>query len=79
MSSGTSGLLLQREDRHRGRQVQINFDSETMEYKIRDLGIGLGAYMRIENSSDRPYVLKDNQIINVGSTLLLVNIMDSLD
>ena len=50
-----------------------------MEYKIRDLGIGLGAYMRIENSSDRPYVLKDNQIINVGSTLLLVNIMDSLD
>ena len=35
--------------------------------------------MRIENSSDRPYVLKDNQIINVGSTLLLVNIMDSID
>ena len=50
-----------------------------MEYKIRDLGIGLGAYMRIEHNSDQPYVLQDNQIINIGSTLLLVNIMDSLD
>ena len=46
---------------------------------IRDLGIGLGTYMRIEHNSRKPYVLRDNQIINVGSTLLLVNLMDSLD
>ena len=50
-----------------------------MRYWIRDLGIGLGAYMRIENKTSEPYVLSDNQIINVGSTLLLVSLMDSLD
>lgn len=50
-----------------------------MMYWIRDLGIGLGAYMRIDHSSKEPFVLTDNQIINVGSTLLLVSLMDSLD
>ena len=49
-----------------------------MQYRIKDLGIGLGAYMRIEHSAE-PYALRDNQIINVGSTLLLVSLMDSLD
>jgi len=34
--------------------------------------------MRINYESE-PYVLQDNQIINVGSTLLLVSLMDSLD
>ena len=50
-----------------------------MRYWIRDLGIGLGAYMRIEHGTNDPYVLSDNQIVNVGSTLLLVSLMDSLD
>ena len=35
--------------------------------------------MRIEYGADEPFVLTDNQIINVGSTLLLVSLMDSLD
>ena len=35
--------------------------------------------MRIEYGSKQPYVLRDNQIINVGSSLLLVSLMDSLD
>lgn len=71
-------MLEQKEDRHRGRQVCINFNEDTMSYYIQDLGIGLGTYMRIDYESE-PYVLQDNQIINVGSTLLLVSLMDSLD
>ena len=43
-----------------------------------DLGIGLGAYMRVEHHGN-PFVLKDNQIVNIGSTLLLVSLMDSID
>ena len=58
--------------------MQIRFDPDTMQYRIKDLGIGLGSYMRIEHSTE-PYVLRDNQIINVGSSLLLVSLMDSLD
>ena len=34
--------------------------------------------MRVENSG-KAHVLKDNQIINVGSSLLLVSLMDSLN
>ena len=73
-----AGQLAQKEDRHRGRQVQIGFYPENNEYRIKDLGIGLGAYMRIEHDGE-PYVLRNNQIINVGSTLLLVSLMDALD
>ena len=50
---------MQKDDRHRGRQVQISFDDMAMSYKIRDLGIGLGAYARIEHAKE-PYVLHDN-------------------
>ena len=35
--------------------------------------------MRLEHGTNEPFVLTDNQIINVGSTLLLVSLMDSLD
>lgn len=34
--------------------------------------------MRIDHNGE-PYVLRNNQIINVGSTLLLVSLMDALD
>lgn len=34
--------------------------------------------MRIEHDRE-PYVLRNNSIINVGSTLLLVSLMDTLD
>jgi hypothetical protein len=34
--------------------------------------------MRVEHHG-QSFVLRDNQIINVGSTLLLVSLMDSLD
>jgi len=59
--------------------VRISFDPDSWRYWIRDLGIGLGAYMRIEHGPNEAFVLTDNQIINVGSTLLLVSLMDSLD
>jgi len=52
-------MLEQKEDRHRGRQVCINFSEDTMSYYIQDLGIGLGTYMRINYESE-PYVLQDN-------------------
>ena len=58
--------------------MQISFNPDLLQFRIRDLGIGLGAYMRVEHHG-QPFVLRDNQIINVGSTLLLVSLMDSLD
>lgn len=56
---GKPAMLEQKEDRHRGRQVCINFNEDTMSYYIQDLGIGLGTYMRINYESE-PYVLQDN-------------------
>lgn len=57
-------------DRHRGRHFQIEFDIEQMGYKIRDLGIGFGAFAKI----DKPLILKDNNLISMGSSFLIINL-----
>lgn len=56
-------------NRHRGRHFQIEFDSEINGYKIRDLGIGFGAFTKI----DHPLILKDNNLLSMGSSFLIIN------
>ena len=73
-----AGLLIQKEDRHRGNQVRISYNIEDGCYKIMDLGVGLGTYSRLDHHG-QPLVLRSNQIINVGQSLLLVSVTDGID
>ena len=56
-------------DRHRGRHFQIEYCIESNTYKARDLGIGFGAFVKIEN----PLVLRDNNLLSMGSSFLIIN------
>ncbi len=58
------------EKRHRGRHMQIEFNLERG-YLIKDLGIGFGAFVRL----DRPLELKDNHLINMGESFIIVNLI----
>jgi hypothetical protein len=59
-------------DRHRGRHFQIEYYLESNSFKIRDLGVGFGAFIRI----DGPLLLKDNNLISMGSSFLIINLDD---
>lgn len=59
-------------DRHRGRHFQIEYSIESNSYKIRDLGIGFGAFVKL----DTPLTLKDNNLISMGSSFLIINLDD---
>lgn len=59
-------------NRHRGRHFQIEFCLDTNTYKIRDLGIGFGAFTKI----DHPLILKDNNLLSMGSSFLIINFSD---
>lgn len=64
--------------------MQIRFDPDSRSFKVMDLGIGLGAYSRIENGPVKDlkptegHLIKSTQLINVGQSLLLVSTMDFL-
>jgi hypothetical protein len=60
------------EQRHRGRHVQIEFSIEKLCYTIKDLGIGFGAFVRLEN----PLELKDNHLLNMGESFIIVNLIN---
>lgn len=57
-------------DRHRGRHFQIEFNTESNTFKIRDLGVGFGAFVKIEH----PLLLRDNNLLSMGSSFLIVNL-----
>ena len=60
------------EKRHRGRHMQIEFRLEQGgKYMIKDLGIGFGAFVRL----DRPLELKDNHLLNMGESFIIVNLI----
>lgn len=59
-------------DRHRGRHFQIEYAIDTNSYRIRDLGVGFGAFIRV----DGPLLLKDNNLISMGSSFLIINLDD---
>jgi predicted HAD superfamily hydrolase len=57
--------------RHRGRHFQIQYCLESNCYKIKDLGIGYGAYAKLEN----PLLLKDNYLLSMGESFFIVNLI----
>ncbi len=62
------------EKRHRGRHMQIEYSLEQRgggKYLIKDLGIGFGAFVRL----DRPLELKDNHLLNMGESFIIVNLI----
>jgi hypothetical protein len=60
------------EKRHRGRHMQIEYSLEQGgKYLIKDLGIGFGAFVKL----DRPLELKDNHLLNIGESFIIVNLI----
>jgi hypothetical protein len=62
-------------EKHRGRQFQIYFDLDTAKYKIKDLGIGYGAFVKLT----RPLILRDNFLLNMGESYIVANILRNTD
>lgn len=56
-------------ERHLGRHFQIEYSPEVNRYRIRDLGIGFGAFVKI----DHPLILRDNNLLSMGSSFLIMN------
>jgi len=60
------------EKRHRGRHLQILYSLEKSHYLIKDLGIGFGAFVKL----DLPLELKDNHLLNLGESFIIVNLVN---
>lgn len=60
------------EKRHKGRHLQIMYNIERSSYQIKDLGIGFGAFVRLE----MPLQLKDNHLLNLGESFIIVNLIN---
>ena len=46
-----------------------------MKYKIKDLGIGYGAFVKLTT----PIMLKDNYLLNMGESYIVANLIKSQD
>lgn len=58
-------------EKHQGRQFQIAFDLDSNSYKIKDLGIGYGVFVKLQQN----LVLKDNFLINMGESYIVANLL----
>jgi len=58
--------------RHKGRHFQVEFHIPTQTYRIKDLGVGYGAFVKLEH----PLILKDNHLLNVGESFLVINLLE---
>ena len=56
-----------------GRHFQIRFDVAVNGYRIKDLGVGYGVFAKI----DEPVELKDNNLINMGETFMVITLLPS--
>jgi len=56
-------------EKHRGRHFEILYRADTRSYWLRDLGVGFGAFLRL----DEPARLKDNTLVNVGESFAVAN------
>jgi hypothetical protein len=63
------------QEKHRGRQFQIYFDVDSKFYKIKDLGIGYGAFVKLS----RPLILRDNFLLNMGESYIVANLLKPQD
>ena len=57
--------------------MQISFEFEESNpsngrYLIKDLGIGFGAFAKLE----KPLELKDNYLLNMGESFIIVNLIN---
>ena len=59
-------------NRHRGRHMQIEFFLDDLSYKVKDLGIGFGAFVKLDHSLE----LKDNHLVNLGESFIIVNLIN---
>lgn len=56
---------------YRGRHFQIKYYPETNSYRIKDLCVGFGTFLRI----DKPMIIKDNTIVMLGDSFLILNLI----
>lgn len=66
----------------RGRHFQIEFKLEKSTYYIKDLGIGYGTFIRLDYTLviiTLIKALRDNFLINIGETFMVVNIIEKID
>lgn len=63
------------EESQRGRNFIIYYKIEKDSYWIKDLGKGYGAFIKLEENLVKPIqVLKNNMLIHVGESFLVINI-----
>ena len=61
------------EEKYIGRYFQISYNLILKNYYIRDLGYGLGTFIKIKD----PLLLKDNFLISIGDSYLVINLENS--
>lgn len=59
-------------DKHRGRHFHVQFNPDRLSYYLKDLGIGFGVFVK---TSD-PLQLKDNQLFQIGSSFVVVGLIN---
>ena len=52
-------------EKHRGRQFEIAYKPAQLSYWIRDLGVGFGVFLRLDEKAR----LRDNTLINIGEAI----------
>ena len=67
--NGKGGNENNKIEKYSGRYFQIAYNSVLKEYYLRDLGNGLGTFVKIKTQM----ILKDNSLINIGDSYLVVN------
>ena len=60
-------------EKHRGRHFQIAYDPFSDKYYIKDLSVGFGAFAKL----DYPLVLRDNHLVHIGESFIVVNLMST--
>ena len=58
-------------ERHRGRHFLIEYDPFREAYFIKDLGNGFGAFVKL----DSQLILRDNNLLHIGESFVVVNIV----
>ena len=56
---------------YRGRHTQIWYCLVSQCYKIKDLGIGFGSYLKL----DKPLIIKENYLIMLGESFMTFNMI----
>jgi hypothetical protein len=62
-------------EKHRGRHFEVAYRPERKSYWVRDLGVGFGAFLRL----DSVLKLRDNSLLNLGESFIVVNLEPPTD